>query len=362
MAEAPLFWALRYFLLWFFGVVCGIFFQVYFRSAIEPLPCPAAVRSAIEPLPYPAAALAGIAASPCPPCPPPPPPPPPPPQDSRAFCPPPRSIDASAFLEAGRQVDLQGAVACGDAVLYGYDSLYESMRLFEHTTFMGVPHQQPPNDVMAIMEILWKDKPHVVIEMGSYLGGGAMIYASVPELRGGPAEFGRVITIDPQAFISHDPYIEKCAQKRGSFPCGKAPDAPLFQRRVDVITGDPGDSAVVARVRELLEAARKAVAPQELRVAVIEDSFHAYNMVLRNLDAMAQFVTPGQLLLVQDTKLTRIGDFHCNGGMWGEKGACGPLHAVETFLKRNPDFVRDREPESWTLYSQHAMGYLRRKI
>ena len=42
-----------------------------------------------------------------------------------------------------------------------------------------------------------------------------------------------------------------------------------------------------------------------LQVMVSEDSSHAYNVVVDNTRAYAQFVTLGSYLLVQDTKMTR---------------------------------------------------------
>jgi cephalosporin hydroxylase len=279
------------------------------------------------------------------------------------FCPAPVGTGRGVgFLGAAERVELGGGAAvCGDAVLFGYDAMNHALRLYTRTTFMGVPTQQPPADALALAEALWVDRPHVVIELGSYSGAGALWVAAQFEL--GANAKGRVITIDPVP-IADASLPPKCAS--GGYPCVRATTLPLFTRRVTAITGQPDAPDVLAAVRAALDAARADAAPEPLRVAVIEDSYHQYDMVLSNLDAYAPFVTPGQLLQVQDTKLTRLFgavDDSCAGGEWGRAGACGPADAVSAFLDTpaGEHFERDRGPEEAALYSQHAGGWLRRR-
>ena len=278
------------------------------------------------------------------------------------YCPPVVGIATSSFLSADVTVPLGGgANLCGDAVIYGYDVMYERLGLFTRTTFLGVPTQQDPPDALALAEVLWKDRPHVVIELGTYSGAGALWIAAIMHLGASPT--GRVITIDP-ADIKNAPQPLMCTS--GAYPCRSAYEEPLFRERVTVITGKPDAAATLIRVRALLNEARVAAAPEPLRVAVIEDSRHYYDMVLSNVVEYAGFVTPGMLLQVQDTKMTRIlgsEDGTCRGGEYGRPGACGPLDAVSAFLASSAgeDFVVDRVPEAAAIYSQHAGGWLRRR-
>lgn len=325
----------------YFLLAVVIVFQLY--TEFHRTPCSCATPSLSAPLPA-ADALAREAPS------------------GTLYCPPVVGVAASAFLSADVTVPLGGgANVCGDAIIYGYDVMYERLGLFTRTTFLGVPTQQDPSDALALAEVLWEDRPHVVIELGSYSGAGALWIAAIMQLGASPT--GRVITIDP-ADIANAPKPPKCTS--GAYPCRAAYDEPLFKERVTVITGKPDAAATLTHVRALLNEARALAAPESLRVAVIEDSRHYYDMVLSNVVEYAGFVTPGMLLQVQDTKMTRIlgsEDGSCRGGEYGRPGACGPLDAVASFLASSAgeDFVVDRGPEAAAIYSQHAGGWLRRK-
>ena len=84
------------------------------------------------------------------------------------------------------------------------------------------------------------------------------------------------------------------------------------------------------------------------RVMVVLDSLHKYENVLRELREYSGFVSHGQYLVVQDTKLDRI------------RGRPLAKAAVNSFLQHSADFKMDRSRE-YLLYSQHHDGYLIRK-
>ena len=91
-------------------------------------------------------------------------------------------------------------------------------------------------------------------------------------------------------------------------------------------------------------AVADAFAARATRVFVIEDSNHLLPVVSANVKAYARFVTPGQYLLVQDTRLG------------------SPLQAVNAFLASPAGkcFEKDRRPEYYVI-TQHWEGYLYRK-
>ena len=99
----------------------------------------------------------------------------------------------------------------------------------------------------------------------------------------------------------------------------------------------------------VLERMRRA-ADEAHSVMVVLDSWHGYEHVRRELAAYHALVTPGQYLVVQDTKLDRL------------RGRPSAKAAVRAFMSGAPGttrFVTDRSRE-YLLYSQHAEGFLRR--
>ncbi len=55
-----------------------------------------------------------------------------------------------------------------DNIAQGYQKLFESASMFSYTNFLGIPLQQDPNDAFAIMDMIWRVKPDLIIELGFY--------------------------------------------------------------------------------------------------------------------------------------------------------------------------------------------------
>ena len=55
-------------------------------------------------------------------------------------------------------------------------------------TWLGRPIIQYPQDLMALQEIIWADRPRLIIETGIAHGGSAVFYASLLQLIGNVAQ------------------------------------------------------------------------------------------------------------------------------------------------------------------------------
>ena len=80
--------------------------------------------------------------------------------------------------------------------------------------------------------------------------------------------------------------------------CRNATDSPLWAQHVEHVRGDSLSPPVLERVRRAADEAHS--------VMVVLDSWHGYEHVRRELAAYHALVTPGQYLVVQDTKLDRL--------------------------------------------------------
>jgi cephalosporin hydroxylase len=205
-------------------------------------------------------------------------------------------------------------------VVDNFHKLYydTSWRTWKNTYWLGVPVQKCPLDLWIYQEILWKVRPDVIIETGTYDGGSAFFLAHVCDMVGN----GRVVTID----------IEP------------RPDRPQHPR-LKYLVGSSTAADVVASVRHGLDASDV--------VLVILDSDHSEGHVTNELHNYSDLVSVGSYLIVEDTNI--------NGFPVLPEFGPGAREAVDAFMAENTDFVLDQEMEKFFM-TFNPGGYLRRVV
>ena len=196
-----------------------------------------------------------------------------------------------------------------------YNSLPWNDKLYNHTTWMGVPCLKCPLDLWAYQEIVFDVKPDVILETGTYLGGSALYLAHLCELMG----HGRIVTID----------IEE--RPRPS------------HERITYVTGSSTDPAT-------LDHALASVSERH-SVLVILDSDHSEAHVTQELELLAPLVTLNSYIIVEDTNI--------NGHPVCPEFGPGPFEAVQKFVAHHPDFRIDESREKFLL-TFNPQGYLKR--
>lgn len=207
-----------------------------------------------------------------------------------------------------------------------YHKLYEKSRVWEDTTWMGIPCWKLPMDAFIIQELIVKCKPDFIIETGTGKGGSALFYASICELMGQ----GRVVTCDIEQRYDED----EIAQYEWS-------------DRIDFIHGSSTNPLTI-------EAIKKIVGNKTKKNIVILDSWHTCSHVLTELGAFEAFVGKDYYMIVEDTHAGKPG----HPVEWEHEDE-GAYAAVEFFLKENDDFEVDWNCERH-LMSFNPKGYLRR--
>ncbi|HLX93592.1 MAG TPA: cephalosporin hydroxylase family protein [Puia sp.] len=198
-------------------------------------------------------------------------------------------------------------------------------------SWMGRPIIQYPQDMIAMQEIIWDQKPDLIIETGIAHGGSLIFYASLLELVGK----GEVLGIDIDIRAHNRMEIEK---------------HPMF-RRISMIEGSSIDQSVVAAAASLAQGKE--------RVLVILDSNHTHEHVLRELHAYSPMVTPGSYIVVFDTIVEHLPEgYFKESRPWGIGN--NPHTAAQQFLKENLDFKIDRAIDNKLLISVAPGGYLKR--
>jgi cephalosporin hydroxylase len=183
-----------------------------------------------------------------------------------------------------------------------------------------------PFDLWIYQNILFEQRPDVVIETGTHFGGSALYFADLARIMGLELD---VLTIDFNPKIAYD------AAAHRIYP-------------IAAISTTSGATSAVARHLAAVQA-RLGRAP---RVMVVLDSDHTKENVLAELAAYAPLVTSGQYLVVEDTNI--------NGHPVLPEHGPGPWEAVQEFLASNGEFAPDANAERY-LFTNHPNGWLRKR-
>ena len=185
----------------------------------------------------------------------------------------------------------------------------------QQTYWLGVPVLKSPLDCWVYQEIIQEQRPDLIIETGTDLGGSALFLASMCDLVG----HGQVISVDIRSTAS------------------------IRHPRVTLLVGDSTSPTVL----DSLRAARRAAS----RCLVILDSDHHADHVGRELRAYREFVSVGSYMVVEDTNV--------NGHPVEPAHGPGPFEAVHAFVAEDPDFEIDKSREKFLL-TFFPDGYLKR--
>lgn len=183
------------------------------------------------------------------------------------------------------------------------------------TRFLGVRIMKSPLDLWVYQEIFYKTRPDLIVETGTAFGGSAFYFATILDLIGK----GKVVTVDTSRL--------------------KRP----IHRRIKYLIGFSVDEFIVRAIKKEAKSAKSII--------VILDSDHKKDYVLAELSIYSKLVSLEGYLVVEDTNV--------NGHPVWEGHGPGPHEAVEEFLAKNRDFVRDRSWEKY-LFTHNPGGFLRR--
>ncbi len=152
-----------------------------------------------------------------------------------------------------------------------------------------------------VQELIWKNRPDVIVESGVAHGGALVLYASLLELLGR----GRVIGIDIEIRKYNRLAIE-------SHPAS---------RRIALIEGSSTDTSTVGAVRSRIQPGES--------VMVMLDSNHTRDHVRAELELYAPLVGPGGYVVVFDEVMPMVADAPNGKPSWDLDN---PLEAVRDFL------------------------------
>jgi cephalosporin hydroxylase len=197
--------------------------------------------------------------------------------------------------------------------------------------WLGLPIIQMPEDVLITQELIFRERPNVVIEAGIAWGGSLALYASIQTLLG----FGQTIGIDITI-------PEHNAKRILSTP---------VSNRITLIEGSSTDTDIYNKVKNMINPTDKKL--------VVLDSNHTHEHVLNELRLWSKLLNPGDWLIVSDTIVEHIPKQLHRIRPWGPGN--NPGSALRKFLEENQDFTDDNSYSNRTFASFSPRGYVQRK-
>lgn len=211
-----------------------------------------------------------------------------------------------------------------------------------HFEWLGRPIIQYPTDIVALQEIIWQEKPDLIIETGIAHGGSLILNASMLalldlfdlEASRSKSKARKVIGVD----------IDIRDHNR------KAIEQHPLSNRIELIEGSSTNIEIVKQIENLSEGYN--------RVMVILDSNHSHKHVFDELNIYSKFVSLEQYLVVFDTVIENfpVGSFPNRDWDQGDN----PFTAVKEFLAQNEDFYLDSKIEDKLLITVAPSGYLKK--
>ena len=175
-------------------------------------------------------------------------------------------------------------------------------------TWLGRPIIQLADDMFRVQEVIYKNKPDVIIETGVAHGGSIIFYAGLCKLMGK----GRVIGID----IEIRPHNRQAIESH-----------ELFEY-ITLVEGSSIAPEIVSNVKAMIKPGEK--------VFVMLDSNHTKAHVLAELNHYSKLVSTGSYIVAADGIMGTLAGAPRSSPDWTWNN---PKAAAQEFVKANPQFV-----------------------
>ena len=199
-------------------------------------------------------------------------------------------------------------------------------------SWMGVPIIRLPEDLILQQEIIWNERPDLVVESGVARGGGLIFNASMQEMCGVTP---RVLGLDNKIF-DHT---------------SSALNESRYARQITVLEGD----SVSEQAKEMVASFAKT----SQKTLLVLDSDHSSEHVLKELQTFVPLLPIGSIILVCDTLIDELPAGTYENRSWSN--GLGPLHAIKSFLRENQTVEPYMREETRALmFSEIRDGVLRK--
>ncbi|WP_404359037.1 cephalosporin hydroxylase family protein [Methylotuvimicrobium sp. KM1] len=213
-------------------------------------------------------------------------------------------------------------------------------------SWMGRPIIQFPQDMVAMLELIWEVKPDLIIETGIAHGGSLVMNASYLAMLDYCEAIEKGELIDPTKPKRRVLGIDIDIREHNRV----AIEAHPMSNRIDMIQGSAIAKDVIDQVHEY--------AKNYQRILVSLDSNHTHDHVLAELEAYAPLTSKGSYCVVFDTVIEDMPDAMFPDRPWGIGN--NPKTAVWEYIKSHSEFETDKSIQDKLLITVAPDGYLKR--
>ena len=231
-----------------------------------------------------------------------------------------------------KNIKIQGTVASQKKSLSIINQLLKTKFNYQFD-WLGIPTIQFPNDMMVIQELIFKQKPKIIIECGIGHGGMLIFYASILKL----------LNIKNFKVIGIDVLIKSKNRKRlKNHPLSKYIELHEISSINQNFFNKLKNNAKLKKSKKL----------------IILDSNHTKEHVFKELNLYSTLLRKGEYIVVMDTIIEFIKATY-NRGKAFKKGN-SPYNAVTDFLKYNKNFKVDTFYENKSYLTVAKKGFLQK--
>lgn len=206
--------------------------------------------------------------------------------------------------------------------------------------WMGIPIIKYPSDLIVFQEILFEEKPDLIIETGIAHGGSLAFLASIQKLYNPK---GKTVGVEIDFRKHNKEHCKKTFSKLG----------------IKVFEGSSVSEKIIKKLLPLIKKSKKTL--------VILDSDHSHAHVLKELEIYSKIVSKNSYLICTDTVIEIMPKkFFLKD--WQKKRSPNrnfdkgnsPLTAVRHFLKSNKNFVIDEKRNHKSMITENQFGFLKK--
>jgi cephalosporin hydroxylase len=195
--------------------------------------------------------------------------------------------------------------------------------------WLGEPILQTPEDIVKMQDIIFKEKPDLIIEIGVAWGGMILLYDTLAK------------SIPIRKIVGVDIFMPKNLKFRLN---------KKISDKVKLIKGSSLNNKIFYKISKIRNNYKKCL--------VHLDSDHTEEHVLKELNLYDNIIKKGDIVIVGDTVLNYIPENKFRVRKWSRKN--NPKTALDNFLKKNKKYKLLKEWSNNLLLSNNIKSHIKK--
>ena len=195
--------------------------------------------------------------------------------------------------------------------------------------WLGEPILQTPEDIIKMQDIIFKEKPDIIIEIGVAWGGMLLFYDTLAK------------SLPIKKIIGLDIFMPKDLKKRLN---------SKISNKIKLITGSSLDKKIFSKISKIRKNYKKCL--------IHLDSDHTQEHVLNELNIYDNTLVKGDIIVVGDTIINYIPENKTRIRKWNRNN--NPKTAIDIFIKKNKKYKLLKDWSNNLLLSNNIKSHLKK--